>query len=357
MNENNFEEKDEKDEKKDKISNNEKDIKQEKNLIKEEKKEIVIESSCKKFKPFPIKLNNDFKLKKKYKSVQNYDNIQVITGTILPESNLILSGNIEGQLNIYYYYSGEISKHYSLLHEIKNLNPIDQKTIIYSSNYSINTFDLELGKNIWSFYAHDTNVYSLYYDKINKNIISSTKNGIINGWDFHHKSSIPFISHFLFDENDIISTDYNEENKFFYSLGKNGNINLLNIFEEGAIYKYKLDVNTNKPISISSNLNNLNQFIVGFEKGLKIFDIRNFGCIDDLSKKLDFKVEKCIMDNNYILIENELGIFLYDFNEKKKLEEKLSKDKIEFFNFISYPKEESKIIYGDGNGNIFYSMN
>ena len=63
------------------------------------------------------------------------------------------------------------------------------------------------------------------------------------------------------------------------------------------------------------------------------------------------------MDNNYILIENELGIFLYDFNEKKKLEEKLSKDKIEFFNFISYPKEESKIIYGDGNGNIFYSMN
>ena len=67
MNENNFEEKDEKDEKKDKISNNEKDIKQEKNLIKEEKKEIVIESSCKKFKPFPIKLNNDFKVKKKYK--------------------------------------------------------------------------------------------------------------------------------------------------------------------------------------------------------------------------------------------------------------------------------------------------
>ena len=96
MNEKNLEEKDEK---KDKISNNEKDMKQEKNIVKEEKKEIVIESSYKKFKPFPIKLNNDFKLKKKYKSVQNYDNIQVITGTILPESNLILSGNIEGQLN------------------------------------------------------------------------------------------------------------------------------------------------------------------------------------------------------------------------------------------------------------------
>ena len=45
MNEKNLEEKDEK---KDKISNNEKDMKQEKNIVNEEKREIVIESSCNK---------------------------------------------------------------------------------------------------------------------------------------------------------------------------------------------------------------------------------------------------------------------------------------------------------------------
>ena len=60
------------------------------------------------FKPFQIKSDIDLKLNKKYKSVQKIDDISSITGTILPESNLILTGNIEGRLNIYYYYSGEI---------------------------------------------------------------------------------------------------------------------------------------------------------------------------------------------------------------------------------------------------------
>ena len=82
------------------------------------------------------------KLNKKYKSVQKIDDINTITGTILPESNLILTGNIEGRLNIYYYYSGEISKQFSLFHEIRNICPIDKKTIIYSSDYSINIFDV-----------------------------------------------------------------------------------------------------------------------------------------------------------------------------------------------------------------------
>ena len=353
----------------DKIMIKERDVKDEKKSIQKEikeeikndKKEEKIEINDKilnnYFKPFPVKLDVDFKLKKKYKSTQKYDNINMISGTILPESNLILSGNSDGQLNIYYYYSGEISKHYSFFHEIKNLNYVDKKTFIYSSDYSINIFDVEIGKNILSFYAHDTTIYSLYYDENYKNIISSTKEGIICGWDFHHKSSIPFISHFLFDENNIISTDYNRENKFFYSLGKNSNINILNMFEEEKIYKFKLEDNHNKPISISANLNNLNQFIVGYEKGFKIFDIRNFGCVDDWTKNLDVKIEKCIIDSNNILIQNEIGIMLYDNKEKKKIDEKVLKDKIGFFNFINFPKEESKIIYGDGNGNVFYSMN
>ena len=336
-----------------------KDIVEEKGQINEEKQqeknEINFNIMNKSFKPFKIKSDIDLKLNKKYKSVQKYDDISAITGTILPESNLILTGNTEGQLNIYYYYSGEISKQFSLFHEIKNINPVDKKTIIYSSNYSINTFDVELGKNIWAFYAHDTNINSLFFDEKYQNIISSTKNGIIHVWDYKHKSSIPFISHFLFDETNIISSDFNTEIKFFYSLGEKGDINILNIFEDEEIYKWKLDKNESRPNSISANLKNLNQFIIGFEKGFKIFDIRNFGVVEDWTDDLNCRIEKCIIDNNHILAQNELGIMLYDYKEKKKLGERLLKDKIGFFSFINYQNEETKIIYGDQIGNVFYS--
>ena len=341
-------------------NNNEiKDIVEEKGQINEEKQqeknEINFNIMNKSFKPFKIKSDIDLKLNKKYKSVQKYDDISAITGTILPESNLILTGNTEGQLNIYYYYSGEISKQFSLFHEIKNINPVDKKTIIYSSDYSINIFDVELGKNIWAFYAHDTNINSLFFDEKYQNIISSTKNGIIHVWDYKHKSSIPFISHFLFDETNIISSDFNKEIKFFYSLGEKGDINILNIFEDEEIYKWKLDKNESRPNSISANLKNLNQFIIGFEKGFKIFDIRNFGVVEDWTDELNCRIEKCIIDNNHILAQNELGIMLYDYKEKKKLGERLLKDKIGFFSFIDYQNEETKIIYGDQIGNIFYS--
>ena len=87
--------------------NNEiKDIVEEKGQINEEKQqeknEINFNIMNKSFKPFKIKSDIDLKLNKKYKSVQKYDDISAITGTILPESNLILTGNTEGQLNIYY---------------------------------------------------------------------------------------------------------------------------------------------------------------------------------------------------------------------------------------------------------------
>ena len=306
-------------------------------------------------KPFPIKSNIDLKLIKQYKSAQKFDDIKVVTGTILPKSNLVISGNVDGQLNIYYYYSGEISKHYSLSQEIQNINSIDEKTIIYSSDYSINTFDISIGKNTWSFYAHDKKIYSLFYDEKYKNIISSTKNGIINIWDYKHKSSIPYISHFLFDENNIISTNYNSDNKFFYSLGENGNINILNIFNDEEIYKWNVDINNNIPNSISANLNNLNQFIIGFKNGFKIFDVRNYGCVEDWTD-LNFKVDKCIFDSNNILIQNEFGLFLYDYKQKKKIGERILKEKIGFFDFISNENEDTKIVYGDEQGNVFYSM-
>ena len=104
-------------------------------------------------------------------------------------------------------------------------------------------------------------------------------------------------------------------------------------------------------------MNNLNQFIIGFEKGFKIFDVRSFDFVEDWTKNLEFKVEKCIIDNNNILIQNEFGLILYDYKERKKIGERILKNKIGFFNFIDDKKGDTKIVYGDQIGNVFYSMN
>ena len=115
-------------------------------------------------------------------------------------------------------------------------------------------------------------------------------------------------------------------------------------------------MNRNKPNSISANLNNLNQFIIGFEKGFKIFDVRNFSCVEDWTNDLDFKVKICIIDKSDVLIQNEFGLILYDYKEKKKIGERILKEKIGFFDFISNENEDTKIVYGDEQGNVFYSM-
>ena len=298
----------------------------------------------------------DLKLKKKYKSIKKFDNCKLISGTIFQETNLIISGGINGHLNIYDYYSGEIIKSYSLSNPIENINSINKNNLIaYSSDYSINTFNISLGKNISSFYAHDTKILKLFYDEKYKNLISCTRSGIVHTWDINQNSEIPSFSHFLFDQSKIINVDYNENTQFFYSLDEEGKFSILNIYNEEEIYIWEEENKANKAISISPNLKNLNEFIIGYEKGFKIFDVRNFKCVEDWTNDINFKVNKCFIDRDSILVESELQICLLDYKEKKTIGERKSKDKIEFFNFYKYDKNETRIIYGDEIGNVFYS--
>ena len=342
------------------------EIKETKNLIKEEKNEIKEEKNETKekynnfgniiSKYFPINKENNFKLKKQYKSVKKYNNSKLISGIIIPEPNIIVSGGIDGHLNIYDYYSGEITKYFSLSCPIENINSINKNnTIIYSSEYSINFFNISKAKNISSFYAHDTTIFNLFFDEKSNNIISISKEGIIYIWDANQKLEIPKFSHFLFEQNNLISTDFNKDSQFLYSLGKEGKISIVNIYNDEEIYNWFEDTKDNKPISICSNLNNINEFIIGYEKGFKIFDVRNYKCIEDWTNNLDFGVNKCIIDSNNILIENEFGLKLIDYQEKKLIEERKLKDKITFFNFYNYSKNDTRIVYGDEKGNIFYS--
>ena len=322
----------------------------------ETEKEKYINNGSLISKPFPINPNLDFKLKKQYNSVKKYENHKLVSGTILPDPNVIISGGINGHLNIYDYYLGEIKKTYSLSCPVENINSINNKNLIlYSSDYSINTFNTSLGQNISSFYAHETKIFKLFYDEKFKNIISCTKGGIIHIWDINQKLEIPTISHFLFDQNNIINVDYNKDIHFFYSLDNEGKISILNAYNDEEIYNWKEEDKVKKPISICSNYNNLNEYIIGYEKGFKIFDIRKFSCVEDWTNNIEFEVKKCIMDCSNILIQNDYEIKLFDYKEKKLINERKTKDKIEFFSYYNFSNNDTRIIYGDEKGNIFYS--
>ena len=308
-------------------------------------------------KPFPIISEINFKLKKQYKSVKKYDDSKLISGEILSEKNLILGGGINGHLNIYDYYTGDIIKSFSLSNPIENINSINKNNlIIYSSDYSINTFNTSLGKIVSTFFAHESKISNLFYDDKSKNFISGTKSGIIHIWDINQKIEIPIFSHFLFDQNNIIATDYNKDTQFYYSLDEEGKISIINIYNDEEIYNWVDDCKSNKPVSISVNYKNINEFIIGYEKGFKIFDVRNFNCVEDWTNNLDFKVNKCIIDGTDILIQNEFGLKLFDYKEKKLIGERKVKDEIGFFNFYNYSKNDTRIVYGDEKGNIFYSV-
>ena len=331
---------------------NEKEKKEEENKIKEKYNNIGNRIS----KYFPINNENNFNLKKQYKNVKKIDDTKLISGIIVQEPNVIISGGIDGHLNIYDYYSGEIMKSFSLSCPLENINSINKSNIIiYSSEYSINTFNISQGKNSSSFYAHETKISNLFFDEKSKNVISCSREGEVYIWDINKKCEIPKYSQFLFEQNNIINADFNTDNQFLYSLSKDGKITIINIYDDEEIYNWEEESKSYKPISISSNLNNINEFIIGYEKGFKIFDTRNYKCIEDWTNNLDFQVINCIIDSNNILIENEMELKLIERKEKKIIQERKLKNKITFFKFYNYLKNDTRIVYGDEKGNIFYS--
>ena len=69
-----------------------------------------------------------------------------------------------------------------------------------------------------------------------------------------------------------------------------------------------------------------------------------------------FEVNKCIIDNNNILVQNNFSVKLFDGKEKKLIEERNVKDKIKFFKFYKCLKNDTRITYGNEKGSIFYSV-
>ena len=167
---------------------------------------------------------------------------------------------------------------------------------------------------------------------------------------------------FFFDQNKIISSFYNEENSLYYSLDDCGFISINHIkTRKDKIYKGQLNNinNKNKPISIFNDYYNINQFIIGYEKGIKIFDLRNFKLINEFNEgeNVNYIINdstKFILFNNYYM-----DVYNYDF-EKGSLE---IREKLNDFGKISYVKgniispNEIFIFIGNENGDLIYFPN
>ena len=130
------------------------------------------------------------------------------------------------------------------------------------------------------------------------------------------QNKIPIESKFLFNLNKVIYSSFNKEINYYYALDNEGNISINKIMSlNEEIYNGKITFENNNPLCIKSNNYNLNQFFIGFEKGIKIFDIRTFKCIDFLN--FGKNVKNIINDNKYILYNNdeEIKIILYNTKE------------------------------------------
>ena len=310
-------------------------------------------------KTFPIKSNINFDLNKEYKRVNKFNEKSITSGTILQGINLIIAGAIDGHLNIYDYYSGEITKIFLLSCPINNICSINTMSLIaYSSNCSINIFNTDYGKNIFSYFAQEKEVMNFFFNENNNKIISCSNNGIINVWNIEQKSSFPDNTHFLFDVNKLNYVDYNSETNLFYCLDDSGKISIFDVNEnDDNIINFEIEKNYNVNF-ISCNPKNLNEFILGCDNGFKIFDIRNNSkCVENFSGgEFDMNVKKCILDNEIILMQNENVIKLVDYNSKSVIKEIKPSAKIEFFNIYNLSKGKTRTIYGCENGDLFYSV-
>ena len=115
----------------------------------------------------------------------------------------------------------------------------------------------------------------------------------------------------------------------------------------------------NKPLCICNDYSNINQFIIGYEKGIKIFDLRNFQIINEINEGENIKY--LINDTQKFIMFNNFYMDIYNYNyEKRKLEirEKLNNfGKITYIKVYCISSDNIFIFLGNENGDLFYFPN
>ena len=315
---------------------------------------------------FEIKTDLNYNLfKNKFSLLKNFHNNSILCSTILSENKLFVTGGKDGYIKIFDFFQKEIYKEFFYQNYISSITNINDKNLIALSYGSlIDIINIQLGKKISSFYGSEIFIKNLFsFDNF---LINDNEVGILNVWDMNSQNKIPIESKFLFNLNKVIYSSFNKEINYYYALDNEGNISINKIMSlNEEIYNGKIKFENNNPLCIKCNNYNLNQFFIGFEKGIKIFDIRTFKCIDFLN--FGKNVKNIINDNKYILYNNdeEIKIILYNTKELINISEQNiilndfdnKVNKISNINFFyNLQNKIDMLLVPLINGDLYYSL-
>ncbi|MCQ2818955.1 MAG: hypothetical protein MJ252_16945, partial [archaeon] len=152
----------------------------------------------------------------------------------------------------------------------------------------ISFVNINLGKIVLEFFGDVIPIKSLFSNINHCILVSDNKEGFVNIWDVNQAMKVPSDSFSFFGVNEIISSDYNKDSSLYFALDNKGKYLIHSIknynekIYEGDIKEITGNQQLN-PVVIKGDLFNLNQFFICYDKGIKLFDIRKFSCINEIN--------------------------------------------------------------------------
>lgn len=183
-------------------------------------------------------------------------------------------------------------------------------------------------------------------------LVSSSADSTNKIWDFTKNPKFP-INCFYDSDSAIISSDLRQTDDFHICLNEEGYVYLRNIANEKEFKSIKAKRKNYNFVKF--NPFNKNQFYLGSEESLSIFDLRENKEIEVIKKFGDCVDIFC--DSRKYLVTFRDSIRLFD---KNTLEEKnliFEYPELSFANLCFYNEKFDSYISGNENGDFIYSMN
>lgn len=144
--------------------------------------------------------------------------------------------------------------------------------VIGSSNNKVYLLNTTLGKATSSFEAHEDSVVALFYSQSRGILITNSADSTYKTWNVAKSTKLPL--HIYYDtENSIVSADYREEDNLHICVDQDGNL-ILRVLNKGNELNKLFLENANEDTFVKFDQSNNNQFFVGTEEKLDVYDAR-----------------------------------------------------------------------------------
>ena len=234
------------------------------------------------------------------------------------------------------------------------LSQLDSATIV----------NIQQSKTVSHFYAMPNPIMNMFSYPIANLLITDSTDGILNTWDTSVLSKVPVESYFIYSDSKLISSDYNSDSSFYYALDGKGNAYIKSVkkYSDEVVEGNLIKEDKNRPLMIKGDRTNLNQYVVGYEHGIKFFDLRTFKCVKELKRGKN--VMNILNDSKEVLIIENNNIELCDIETTEKEPEGGLLQTWTQFNNITHSNfgvfyqnniKKSMIILGMNNGDVYYS--